>query len=128
MEAKLGCAQPSASKVSALVIHLEGEFDLAERDRLMDAFAIAQNTPVVIVNLERSSYIDSSVLQCLMALHLSTQKRGTKLILLGVHGTIRRLLEVTRTDALFDVRNTLSDVPGIDGQARRLTIESRQIQ
>lgn len=109
------------------VIHLKGEFDLAERDRLTDAAAIVQNAPVVVVDLERTGYIDSSVLHWLTALHLATRKRGAKLTLVGAHGTVRRLLEITQMDKVFDLRSKLGDLAGINGHARRLTIEARPI-
>jgi anti-sigma B factor antagonist len=127
VEAKFEYADPSAPSVSAFVIHLEGEFDLAERDRLTDAAAVAQNAPVVVINLERTGYIDSSVLHWLMTLHLATRKRGAKLTLVGARGTVRRLLEITQMDKVFDVRSKLSDLAGVNGHAQRLTIEARPI-
>jgi len=126
VEVRAEHTEPAAPSV--FVIQLEGEFDLAERDRLTDAFAIAHSAPIVVVNLERTAFIDSSVLQCLMVLHVATQKRGAKLILAGAHGTVRRLLDVTQMDKVFDLRSSVNGLAGTNGQARRLTIEARPIR
>jgi anti-sigma B factor antagonist len=110
------------------LIQLEGEFDLAERERLIGAFAIAQSAPVVAVNLQKTTYIDSTVLQCLVALQVATHKREAKLVLVGLHGAVLRLFQITGLRKVFDIRDALSDVVGLGGaHARRLTIESRPI-
>ncbi|MGB8909632.1 MAG: STAS domain-containing protein [Candidatus Cybelea sp.] len=125
-ELKFERAEPASP--CFFLIQLEGEFDLAERERLIDAFAIAQSAPVVAVNLQKTTYIDSTVLQCLVALNVATQKREAKLVLVGLRGAVLRLFQITGLHELFDIRGTLSDVAGLDGaQARRLTIESRPI-
>jgi anti-anti-sigma factor len=110
------------------VIQLEGEFDIAERARLLDAFAIAETAAVAVVNLERTTYIDSTVLECLVALKAAKEKRGTDLILVGAHQPVLRLFEVTQLDTFFDMRSSLKDLRlGQFAQVRRLTIESRPL-
>lgn len=110
------------------IIQLEGEFDIAERTRLLDVFAIAETAPVVIVNLERTTYIDSIVLECLVALKVAKEKQGTELILVGAREPVLRLFEITRLDSFFDMRLSVKDV-GLNEptQVRRLTIESRPL-
>ena len=110
------------------VVRLDGEFDLAERERLTDAFGIAQSAQLVVVNLQKTTYIDSTVLQCLVVLHAATEKRGAKLVFVGAQGSVLRLFEICELHKIFDIRSTLNDVPEFDGaQARRLTIEARPI-
>ena len=112
---------------SFFLIQLEGEFDLAERERLVDAFAIGQSAPVTIIDLHKTTFIDSTVLRCLIALNEATQKRDAKLIVVGLQGAVLRLFQITGLVQVFDIRDTLNDVAGLDGvPARRLTIESRQ--
>lgn len=120
--------QATAEALSAFIIQLEGEFDLSERDRLTDAFAIARAASVVVVNFQRCEYIDSTVLQCLIALYKACQEREQQLILVGLQMPVRRLLEISELVRLFDIRDRLVDVGSFDGaQVRRLTIESRPI-
>ena len=111
-----------------MVIHLRGEFDLSERDRLLDGFATVDNASLVIVDFEQTSYIDSVVLECFVALNAAIAKRGGRMILLGVGGAVSRLLEVTSLDGLFDIRRRLNDIPLDATPLRRLTIEARAIQ
>ena len=110
------------------VIQLEGEFDIAERTRLLDAFAIAETAPVAIVNLERTTYIDSTVLECLVALKIAREKQGTELILVGAREPVLRLFAITQLDSFFDMRPSVKDVGSNEPtQVRRLTIESRPL-
>lgn len=122
VEAEQVAVEPRA----AFIIRLEGEFDLAERRRLTDAFAIATSAPLVIVDLGRTDYIDSSVLQCLVTLHNDLLKRGTELVLIGMNSQVKRLFEVTELQKFFTIRNLLTDVTDITrAEVRRLTIEAR---
>ena len=108
-----------------LVIELAGELDLAERDRVTSAFEVARISPIVVVDLERTTYIDSTALGCLVALRKATQQRGASLFLIGLHSDVLRLFEVTGLREIFDVRTSLSDVPDANvAQGRRLTIEA----
>jgi stage II sporulation protein AA (anti-sigma F factor antagonist) len=109
------------------VIQLEGDFDLSERERLTDAFAVASSALIVAVNLSRATYIDSSVLECLLALHFATQKRGARLILAGVRGSVLRLFQITELYKLFDLQGGLSDAAGSGEEVRRLTLVARPI-
>ncbi|MGB6644495.1 MAG: STAS domain-containing protein [Candidatus Cybelea sp.] len=111
---------------SIFVVRLEGEFDLADRHRLKDAFEVAQSAPVVVVDLAKATYIDSTVLACLVGLHRTTQKRKASLFLVGLRPTVLRLFEITALREIFDIRASLSDVPDVGiAEMRRLTIEGR---
>lgn len=96
--------------LDAFVISLEGEFDLAERARLLDAFAVTTSSPIVIINFEKTRYLDSTVLECLVALERAITERGGKLILVGIRPEIRRIFDVCGLERLFEVRDKLADV------------------
>jgi anti-anti-sigma factor len=112
---------------SVFVIQLEGDFDFAERERLTDAFSIVSGASIVAVNLARATYIDSSVLECLVDLRFATQKRGARLILTGVRGSVLRLFQITELHKVFDIRDGLSGIEGSGEQVRRLTLVARPI-
>ncbi|MGB8626572.1 MAG: STAS domain-containing protein [Candidatus Cybelea sp.] len=112
-------------RLDVFLVELVGEFDFSERDRLLDAFGTAGNAPIVFANLEKASYLDSTALGCLAQFHATTQKRGGRLILLGVHGTVQRLIEVLELNTVFDIRGTLSDLGMASIAARRMRIEAR---
>ena len=112
--------------IGTFEIRLEGEFDLAEDDRLRDAFAVSQSSPIVVVNLEKTTYIDSTVLGCLVGLRNATEQRGASLFLVGPHSDVLRLFEISGLREIFDIRTSLSKVPHVDiAELRRLTIEAR---
>lgn len=120
---------PAAAEApSAFIVRLEGEFDVAERQRLKDAFAIATGAPLVIVDLERTKYIDSSVLECLVGLHAATRQRGAELVLVALNSQVRRPFEVTELQKLFTICGSMAEVTDLSrAEVRRLTVEARPL-
>lgn len=112
--------------VDAFVIALDGEFDIAERVRLLDAFAVTTSSPLVVIDFEKTRYIDSTVLECLVALERAISERGAQLILVALQPQIRRIVDVCGLDRLFDIRDRATDVTtafGIDSASiRRLAL------
>jgi anti-anti-sigma factor len=113
----------------AFVVRLHGEFDLSDCDRLRDAFSIPTTAKLVVVDFQKASYIDSSVLLCLFELRQKTADRGAELALVGVTSTVRRIFEICRFDELFDIQESLSALMrarSFDGaDVRMLTLVSR---
>ena len=58
------------------VVALNGDFDQSQHDRLDDAFAAALGSSLVVLDLERTRYFDSTVLSCLIRLHTTMLERG----------------------------------------------------
>jgi anti-sigma B factor antagonist len=96
--------------LDAIVVSLEGEFDLAERARLLDAFAVTTSSPIVIINFEKTRYLDSTVLQCLVALQRTILERGGKLILVGLRPELKRIFDLCSLERVFQIRDKLADV------------------
>ncbi|HYL27697.1 MAG TPA: STAS domain-containing protein [Candidatus Nitrosotalea sp.] len=110
-------------EAKAFVIQLEGEFDLSERERLTDAFSVPRSAPAVVVDLKRTTYIDSTVLSCLVSLDMATKERGGRLFIVGASPAISRILAITSLDKRLNVLASLSDLSNLDlAQARRLTL------
>ena len=110
------------------VIALDGEFDLTDCKRLQEAFKIPTVAGRVIVDLRRTSYIDSSILKCLVELRQRTLERHAQLVLVNLQAGVRRLFDVCEFDKLFDIsQGSVGSV--LTGSAphdvRMLTIESR---
>ena len=112
---------PGPSALDAFVISLDGEFDLAERTHLLDAFAVTMNTALVVVDFHKTRYIDSTVIECLIAFQQTSTRRGAKLVLAGLRPEIRRIFDVCSLDRIFDIRSKLSDVEDLEAvDAERL--------
>src|SRR5580693_9450323 len=90
--------------LKTFIIRLNGEFDLAERERLADAFGVATLTQLVIVDFEKTAYIDSTVLNCLVAFQAAAQKRNARLVLTGLSASLQRILKLSNLDQYFDIR------------------------
>ena len=60
-----------------LVIQLPGEWDLARREELQANLRPAYDCPLVVVDLSKTEYLDSTVLGALIKLHSSrVEERG----------------------------------------------------
>lgn len=121
---------PGAPELTSLVfvIKLEGEFDLADCDRLRDAFGIPTTAGVVVLDLEKTSYIDSSVLQCLVELRQRTLERNATLFLSNLGPGVKRIFEICQLDRIFELEPALGE-RGIEQvfagmEIRRLTLLS----
>lgn len=124
--------QEETFELDVFIISLEGDFDIAERARLLDAFAIATSAAVVVIDLNRTRYLDSTVLECIVALRHALVGRGARLVLVGLGAEIRRIVEICNLQRVLEVRNSLDDVTrGLDGKAsprmRRLSLMARPI-
>jgi anti-anti-sigma factor len=114
--------------VSVTIINLEGEFDIAERSRLLDAFAVTTNSAVVVIDFGKTRYVDSSVLECLVTLERTMAERNARLVLVSLRPGISRIFEACGLERLFDIRGNADDVTGQLGvepdQVRTLSLIS----
>jgi anti-anti-sigma factor len=112
----------SSSELAALVtiVTLEGEFDVSDRRRLADAFAVAAASPTVIVDFSKTSYIDSSALHCVLMLRQSVRDNQSRLVLVGLHDSVRRVFEICHLEPLFDIRPNLESARDGDLDPLRL--------
>jgi anti-anti-sigma factor len=110
------------------IVSLGGEFDLAQRGRVTDTFAAVADEPLVVLDLERTRYVDSTALSCLLRLRSDLSERGGKLVLSGARPALQRLLDIAGLSPLFDSCGTLAEA-GVqygfaDGQLRRIELNS----
>ncbi|MGA8326451.1 MAG: STAS domain-containing protein [Candidatus Cybelea sp.] len=113
----------------ASVVALDGEFDLADRQRLADAFDVAAQGAVVIVDLSQTTYIDSTVLWQLVKLRNRNGARPpVELILTQPTGSVLRLFDVSQIFDLFVVRpsaeSALTEL-GWREKAKHITVAGR---
>ena len=96
------------------VLRLEGELDLAAAPALrkrIDEF----DGESLVLDFTRVTFIDSAVLKELLRARAELTERGAQLVLAGVPGPVRRLLDLTRTSELFE------DAPDVDSALKRLS-------
>lgn len=110
MEGQNVVRAPGVQGSGVFALALDGEFDIAERARVLEAFAEATNWPLIIVDFERTRYVDSTVLECLVELERAATKRKSKLILVGLRPEIRRIFEICDLQRHFDIRAQFNDL------------------
>lgn len=67
------------------------------------------NRNLIILNMEKVFYIDSSGLGVIISNMIDLQKSGGSLKIAGLNSTIRKTLKVTYTTDLFDIYETVSE-------------------
>jgi anti-sigma B factor antagonist len=82
------------SDMDISVISLHGEFDLAQRARLEEAFASLAGLAVV-VDLTKALYVDSTVLACLVRLRRARIEQKGCVMLAGMEPPLTRIFHVS---------------------------------
>jgi len=85
----------------AAVLVLRGELDVAAASALREQLAAAPERGLVL-DLAGTTFVDSSVLQELLRAREDLRARGARLVLAGAGRPVRRLLELTGTNELFE--------------------------
>ena len=88
------------ARLGEVVLRLAGPLVL---DNLFDFQKLwrAQNAPNIIVDLTNVQYVDSSGIGSLVNMHVSRQKLGGSVLLLGLSERVKTVLAVTRVDKIF---------------------------
>lgn len=94
------------------VVHVRGDIDLDSspkfRNAVLDLFE-RRNQDRVILDLEGSNYIDSSGIASLLEGWHAARKRNARFILSGLNERPRRMLDLTRLTAVFEVTATVDE-------------------
>jgi anti-sigma B factor antagonist len=67
------------------------------------------DSSTVVVDFTEVPYVDSAGLGSLVSAHISRHKAGHLMALSGVNPRVMKLLEITRTDSLFLIFDTVED-------------------
>ena len=88
------------------VVRVAGEFDIVARERFR-AVSDRDDAELVVVDLRRTSFLDSQALAELIALHARTERRGARLAILRPDGAADDIFKLTGMDGhlpLYDDR------------------------
>ena len=85
------------------VLSLEGEIDLHVSPSVAATLAtmIAGHPARIVVDLSRTTYVDSSGLAILIAAMQKVEEYGGKLTLAGINENVRSIFEMARLDQFF---------------------------
>ncbi len=93
-------------KISGVVC-LHGPLTFENAGLFQNAIRREEKAGTVILDLTGVPYMDSSGLGSLVSVYISLQKVGRRVALTGVNERVLRLFEITRTDSLFLIFDTL---------------------
>jgi anti-anti-sigma factor len=100
---------------AARVVVLRGELDLAAAPQLRARIDETESGTALVLDLARTTFIDSAVLKELLRARAELSARDARLVLAGVAPPVRRLLDLTRTSELFE------DAPDVETALTRLS-------
>lgn len=91
------------------VIEVNGAITLSNLFPLQSALREPNPAKALVFVLSGVPYMDSAGIGVILNAHVSCQKNGRSLVLVGVTDRVRQLLKVTKTESLFTCAATLDD-------------------
>jgi anti-anti-sigma factor len=83
------------------LVRLAGDYDLTRKDELAALFAPLEGNREIVIDMHDVTYMDSTVLRELAALHQKNPHRPVSL--LGVDRSIRRILRIVGFDRILNI-------------------------
>lgn len=99
------------SNGGAYIIDISGEMDLYNAFRLNELVnkMIEKKVTLFVVNFEKVAYIDSSGIGTLIKIYSMMKKKGLRFTLAGVHGSVKKVIELTKLNDYFPIAPTIDD-------------------
>lgn len=89
-----------------VLVKLSGTFYVEEAAQLRRGLIghIEKGQKTFIIDLGGVDYIDSSGLGTLVDIHKRALQHGGRVIIMGLHGLVKDLFELTRLDKVFEIQ------------------------
>lgn len=93
------------------IIDVSGEMDLYNSYKLKDLIMkmVEKKIGMLIINLQEVEYIDSSGIGALIYICSTIKKAGSKLFITNVHGSVKKVVELTKLAGFFPMTNSLEE-------------------
>jgi anti-anti-sigma factor len=87
-------------------INLAGEFDYSTQENLNGVFDKALNSPAneICIDMQKTLFIDSSIIRMLLKLHDTTRRSKKSLTLVNCSARIMEILTIGGFDQILDIR------------------------
>lgn len=94
-----------------VVFTLSGDFTIDDADQMHRSALerIEAGTRDVVVDCEHLEYLDSAALETLLRVREHTAEKGGSVRLVRVDDTVRKILEMTRLDGMFQSAESVED-------------------
>ena len=96
---------------SIAIVCLQGRIVRGETDALRAAVNSQTNASAIVLDLARVSTIDARGLGLMLELREETQSKGIEFKLINVTNLVRRVLEITRLDSVFETTSPAEGFP-----------------
>jgi anti-anti-sigma factor len=107
------------------VLCLEGQIVNGETKILRDGVESLSETRAVILDLGRVRTVDAHGLGVLLELRQWCESKGIRFGLMNVTGLVRRVLEISRLDAVFQVSSGIEFFPAVSREQRAFVARLR---
>lgn len=90
------------------ILEISGEIDFHTSRELREKLQkiLDKESPKLLVNLKKVSYIDSSGLATFVEALQKIHRSGGKLVLVGLTQAVRGVFEIAKLDSIFDLTDT----------------------
>lgn len=114
------------SEAGYTVISFSGDLDLNDRDRLVESLRPLAEVKAPLVDLSEVTYLDSTVLGCLIGLNKRVRQRGNRLSIIVSEPRILKIFAMTKLNSVFDIFESpeaalRKNVFGIDSGSSRVS-------
>lgn len=94
------------------VVDVDGPIDYHSAPQLLGHLTTTeiQNVPLLILDLTRVDFCDSSALGAFVDIHRRRAAAGHRFALIGIQAEVRRILELTRLASVLPLHDTAEDV------------------
>ncbi len=93
------------------IIDVEGEMDLYNAYKLkeLSISLLEKDISRFIINLQDVDYMDSSGIGALIFICSTMKKQNLKLALTNIHGSVKKVIELTKLTSYFPISATMDD-------------------
>ena len=93
------------------IIDIEGEMDLYNAFKLKELVGkmLDRGIRLFIINMDKVDYIDSSGIGALIFVSSALKKRNAKLVITNIHGSVKKVIELTKLTGYFPMKETLKE-------------------
>ncbi|WP_428768576.1 anti-sigma factor antagonist [Treponema sp. HNW] len=97
------------------IIDVNGEMDLYNSYKLKELVMkmLEKKVQNFIINLEHVDYIDSSGIGALIYICSTIKKMNLKLSITNIHGSVKKVIELTKLMGYFPIANTVEEAISI---------------
>jgi len=99
------------------LISIQGDLDFHSSPQLRKELVqlVDNQSPKIMINLDKVGYIDSSGLATFVELYQKTKKYGGKFVLFSLTDAVRSVFEIAKLDSIFSLAKSADEAKTLVG-------------